>query len=86
STLPYPLRQNTALHLDGRDSNFKLAHFIDFAGRFGVPEPLITRRIANMVKGTEPHLSDIPTIGYDDGTSERMETEIRRRMDTLRRG
>ncbi|GMR03084.1 MAG: type II toxin-antitoxin system HipA family toxin [Acidimicrobiia bacterium] len=84
STLPYPLRQNTALRLEGRDDNFTLAHFVGFAGRFGVPERLITRRVANMVKGTEPYLSDIPTIGYDDLTSERMEAEIRRRMDTLR--
>lgn len=84
STLPYPLRQNTALRLDGRDDNFALASFVDFAGRFGVPERLISRRITNMVKGTEPYLSAIPTIGYDEGTSERMEAEIRRRIDTLR--
>jgi len=84
STLAYPLRQNTALRLEGRDDNFTLAQFVAFAGRFGVPKRLITRRIANMVKGAEPLLSDIPTIGYSDRVSERMETEIRKRMATLR--
>jgi len=83
STLPYPLNQRMALRLDGRDDNFTRTSFVDFAGRFGVPQQLVARRLDNMVRRSEPALADLPSIGYDNTTTGQLDTEIRRRMQTL---
>ncbi|VAW04184.1 Protein hipA [hydrothermal vent metagenome] len=84
STLAYPINQRMALHLDGRDDNFTRHHFVEFAGRFDIPERLITRRLDDMVRRSEPTLGELAAIGYDDDTTTRLDREIRRRMDTLR--
>ncbi len=84
STLPYPLNQRMALPLDGRDDNFLRRHFAEFAGRFGIPGKLITRRLNAMVKRSEPHLADLESIGYDDAATSRLRDGILRRMATLR--
>ncbi|MEN8235833.1 MAG: HipA domain-containing protein [Actinomycetota bacterium] len=83
STLPYPLNQRMALRLDGRDNNFTRGSFVAFAGRHGIPDRLIGRRLDDMTRRAAPALSDLPSIGYDDATTARMDGEIRRRMDTL---
>ena len=84
STLPYPLRQNMALRLDGRDDNFTLQYFVTFAERFGVPERIINRHVHSMIRRVEPMLENISSIGYDEPTAHRLAIEIRRRIDTLR--
>lgn len=84
STLPYPLRQNMALRLDGRDDNFTLEHLVTFAKRFGVPERSIDRRVHDMIRRIEPKLGDLASIGYDEQATQWLTDEIRRRIDTLR--
>ena len=85
STLAYPLNQNMALRLDGRDANFALRYFVEFAERFGVPERLAARRVGDMVGRSEPALADLSSIGYDEATTKRLNNEIHRRMETLRK-
>jgi serine/threonine-protein kinase HipA len=84
STIPFPLRQNTALQLDGRDDNYELEHFVRFAERYGVPERLTKRKVEKMVAGAEPYLENIGSIGYEARATNRLEQEIRRRVDSLR--
>ncbi|MFV1999652.1 MAG: type II toxin-antitoxin system HipA family toxin, partial [Acidimicrobiia bacterium] len=84
STLPYPLNQRMALHLDGRDDNFTRRSFVAFAERFGVPQRLTERRLDEMVRRSEPGIAALSSIGYDETTTARLSREIRRRMDTLR--
>jgi serine/threonine-protein kinase HipA len=84
STLPYPLNQRMAIRMDGRDDNFTRRSFIDFADRFGVPQQLVSRRLDDMMRRSQPALVDLSSIGYDDTITARLDAEIRRRMTTLR--
>lgn len=86
STLPYPLRQNMAMDIDGRDNNLRLSYFVAFAERFGLPQKLTMRRLGEMVDRSEGHLDDLASIGYDADTTQRLHREIRLRMDTLTSG
>jgi len=85
STLPYPLRQHMAMDLDGRDNNLTRRYFTEFAARFDLPEKLITRRLDDMIDRSEPRLVDLESIGYNGSTTSRLDAEIRRRMESLRR-
>jgi serine/threonine-protein kinase HipA len=83
SSLPYPVNQQMALRMDGRDDNFERSSFIDFADRFGVPARLVSRRLDVMIRSSEPAIDDLGSIGYDSATTALLEAEIRRRMETL---
>ncbi|MDK1097786.1 MAG: type II toxin-antitoxin system HipA family toxin, partial [Actinomycetota bacterium] len=74
-----------ALRLDGSDANLALRYFVEFAERFGVPERLAARRVGDMVGRSEPALADLSSIGYDEATTKRLNNEIHRRMETLRK-
>jgi serine/threonine-protein kinase HipA len=83
STLPYPLRQNMAMDLDGRDANFRLSSFVMFAERFNVPERLISRKLREMIDRSKGYLDDLESIGYGPDTTQRLHSEISSRMDDL---
>lgn len=86
STLPYPLDQRTAMQLDGRDANFRPRYFAELGQRFGVPAVLVLRRLREIGDRAEPRIDDLPAIGYDGDTTERMAAEIRRRARILAAG
>ena len=83
STLPYPMRQNMAMDLDGRDANFRLSSFVTFAERFNVPGKLTTRKLSEMIDRSKGCLDDLESIGFDADTTQRLHKEIGSRMDAL---
>ncbi len=85
STLPYPLDQRMALDLDGRDSNFRAEYFAVFGERFGIPPPLTYRRLGDLAERMSSTTNAISEIGYDPRTSEKLVTEMWRRIGTLYR-
>ncbi len=84
STIPYPVRQHMAMDVDGRDSNFRQSYFVTFGERFNLQEKLIARKINEMIDRTEHHLDDLGSIGYDGDTTERLSSEIRKRISSMR--
>lgn len=84
STLPYPLRQHMAMDLDGRDSYLDRRYLTEFAARFNLPEKLIARRLDDMIDRSEPRLVGLESIGYDTETTQRLDTGIRDRLNSLR--
>ncbi|RLA37900.1 MAG: type II toxin-antitoxin system HipA family toxin [Gammaproteobacteria bacterium] len=85
STIPYPLDQHMALKLDGRDANLRGRFLVDFASRFGVPESMSRRRLSALADGVAPYIDEASHIGFDDRTTERLATEMNRRITALRR-
>ena len=80
STLPYPLDRHMALKLDGRDDNFRAAHFVDFGKRFGVPERAVVLMIQKLCNQIEPWISRIDEIGFEVRTTQSMQQEIGNRL------
>jgi serine/threonine-protein kinase HipA len=86
STLPYPfLDRRMALQLQGRDDNFRVNQFIDFARPYGVPERAIRAMIDDLCTRAEPWLGRLSEIGFEPPVTEHLGKEIADRIRRLRR-
>ena len=85
STIPYPLDQHMALKVDGRDANLRGRFLVEFASRFGVPISMSRRKLNDIIDAVAPHIDDASEIGFDDGTTRKIVTEMNRRLNILRR-
>jgi serine/threonine-protein kinase HipA len=85
STLPYPMDQNMALKLDGRDDNFRASNFAAFGERFGVRKQATRSMIDLLCTRAESWIGRVGEIGFEQALTERMQREIADRIAKLRR-
>ena len=85
STLPYPIDQHMALSLDGKNDNFRVADFMAFGERYGVPSIATEMMIHNLCQLVEPWTFHLSEIGFDVKTTERVQREIAVRIQKFRR-
>jgi len=83
STIPYPLDQHMALKLDGRDANLRGRFLVEFATRFGVPMPMVRRKLGELADRVAPHIGGASCIGFDARTTEQIISEMNRRLTSL---
>lgn len=83
STLPYPLDRHMALQMLGKDDRLKAGDFADFGRLFGVPPDATVKMVRNLCDKSEPWVSRITEIGFDEKTASRLEEEVRVRLARL---
>lgn len=81
STLPYPLDRHMAIPMDGRDRNFRPAHFVEFGRRYGVAKAVLRRDLTQMAERIGRALVRLSEIGFDAKTTQNMTHEISSRLE-----
>lgn len=86
STLPYPLRHEMALDVEGRRNKLRRDHVVAFAERIGAPMRAVHRSLDEMYERSAPWLDRLPEIGFDERRTARLRSEIAQRREWLARG
>jgi len=86
STLPYQLRHDMALDVEGRRNKVRREHVVAFAQRIGAPMRAVERSLDEMYERSAPWLDRLHEIGFDERRTARMRREIAQRREWLARG
>jgi serine/threonine-protein kinase HipA len=76
--------QKMALKMDGRDTNFKRKHFIDFASRHGVDKRLTEKMLDKLLKAMKENYTIISQIPMPKKKWDFLESTIKRRIADLK--
>lgn len=80
-TQPYlRWRDPMALALYGRDSKLGYRWWAQAADRLNIPKRALDRGLTRIAKATTAHLDQVAEIGFDEKTTERLQTMIRDRI------
>lgn len=83
-TLVFPrLEPHMALKLDGKDDNFRLADFTDFAGRFGVLPEAVEGQVAKILAATQAWPERVAGFAPTPKDARRADGILRKRWNTL---
>ncbi len=79
STLPYG-DGDPALPIEGRDKKLKRKHFLNFGERIGIRPAATNRMLDSLLKGIDPHIAQLNTIGLATRKTTHLEKTITQRM------
>ena len=84
SPLFYPGQDHRmALKMDGKDDRWKRTRFVEFFGRYGLPEGAVHRALDRLCDASPPWIERLEEIGFDARTTERVRREIVKRREDL---
>ncbi|RKI38540.1 type II toxin-antitoxin system HipA family toxin [Corallococcus sp. AB004] len=83
TTLPYG-DHRMALQFEGRDDNFRRAHFIAFGERYGVKAKAISTLLDQLCTSAEPWLERLEEIGFDARRTDFLRRTMHKRLQELR--
>jgi len=86
TTLPYALRHEMALDVEGRTNRIRRQHILAFAQRIGAPMRAVERSLDEMYERSAPWLERLGEIGFDERRTAHLRRQIaQRRADLVRR-
>lgn len=85
TTLPYRLRHEMALDVEGRGNKIRRSHILAFAERIGAPQRAVERSLDEMIERSVPWLDRLHEIGFDDLVTSRLRAQIATRREDLAR-
>lgn len=84
TTQPYlGWRDPMALSLYGRNNKLRHRYWIEAAVQLGIPAETMAMSLARIVTAAQPWIDRVPTIGFDDRTTERLAAMLRDRSNEL---
>jgi serine/threonine-protein kinase HipA len=84
-TQPYlSWRDPMALDFDGRANRLSRRHFVESAGRLGIPERALTRMLDQVCSGIVAGAEKVEDIGFADDDTSRLRELLLHRVDELR--
>lgn len=83
TTLPYG-DHRMALKFEGRDDNFRRAHFIAFGERYGVNAKAVSVMLDKLCTRAEPWLERLEEIGFDARRTDFLRRTMHKRLQELR--